>query len=53
MPGAMDTVETVIAARPCSLVTADRESYDDGDLVEALRSLEVCVVQPGEFLSTL
>ncbi len=46
-------VATAVAACPCSLVTADRDLYDDSDLVEALHSLEVRVVQTGEFLSTL
>jgi putative PIN family toxin of toxin-antitoxin system len=46
-------VATAVAACPCNLVTADRDLYDDGDLVEALHSLEVHVVQLGEFLSTL
>jgi putative PIN family toxin of toxin-antitoxin system len=46
-------VAMAVAARPCSLVTADRDLYDDVDLVDALRNLEVRVVQPGVFLSTL
>lgn len=46
-------VATAVAARPCNLVTADRDLYDDGDLAEALCNLEVHVVQPGVFLSTL
>ena len=46
-------VATAVAAHPCYLVTADRDLYDDADLVTALRDLEVYVVRAGEFLDTL
>jgi len=46
-------VATAMAARPCYLVTADRDLYDDAGLVAALRDLEVHVVQAGEFLAVL
>lgn len=46
-------VATAVAARPCYLVTADRDLYDDPNLVSALRDLEVFVVQAGEFLAAL
>ncbi len=46
-------VATAVAAQPCYLVTADRDLYDDPDLVTALRDLEVFVVRAGEFLTTL
>lgn len=46
-------VATAVAARPCYLVTADRDLYDDADLVDALRDLDVRVVQTGEFLSVV
>jgi len=46
-------VATAIAARPCYLVTADRDLYDDPRLVTALRDLDVRVVQSGEFLAAL
>jgi hypothetical protein len=46
-------VATAVAARPCYLVTADRDLYDDARLVAALRDLEVAVVQAGEFLAGL
>jgi putative PIN family toxin of toxin-antitoxin system len=45
-------VATAVAARPCFLVTADRDLYDDADLVEALSKLGVSVARAGEFLST-
>jgi predicted nucleic acid-binding protein len=46
-------IATAVAARPCYLVTADRDLYDDADLVAALRALEVTVVRAGEFLAAL
>ena len=46
-------VATAVTARPCYLVTADRDLYHDADLVAALRDLEVRVVRPGEFPSAL
>jgi putative PIN family toxin of toxin-antitoxin system len=46
-------IATAVAARPCYLVTADRDLYDDVDLATALRALEVTVVQAGEFLAAL
>jgi predicted nucleic acid-binding protein len=46
-------VATAVAARPCYLVSADRDLYDDEDLVTALRALDVTVVQFGEFLDAL
>ena len=46
-------VATAVAARPCYLVTADRDLYDDADLVAALRDLDVSVVRAGEFLAAL
>ncbi|HQE92042.1 MAG TPA: putative toxin-antitoxin system toxin component, PIN family [Anaerolineae bacterium] len=48
-----NVIAAAIAARPCYLVTADRDLYDDADLVATLRDLEVCVVQVGEFLDVL
>ena len=52
-PGDDIVVATAVAARPCYLVTADRDLYDDVDLVAALRDLEVHAVQASEFLATL
>jgi putative PIN family toxin of toxin-antitoxin system len=46
-------VATAVAARPCYLITADRDLYDDNDLVGALRDLEVSVVQSRQFLVAL
>jgi putative PIN family toxin of toxin-antitoxin system len=46
-------VATAVAAHPCYLVTADRDLYDDADLVAALRGLDVSVVRVGEFLDVL
>ncbi|HEY68184.1 MAG TPA: putative toxin-antitoxin system toxin component, PIN family [Thermoflexia bacterium] len=46
-------IATAVAARPCYLVTADRDLYDDSDLVTALRKLGVQVVQAGEFLAAI
>jgi putative PIN family toxin of toxin-antitoxin system len=46
-------VATAVAARPCYQVTADRDLYDDADLVAALRGLDVSVVRVGEFLDVL
>jgi putative PIN family toxin of toxin-antitoxin system len=46
-------IATAVAARPCYLVTADRDLYDDADLVAALRDLDVSVVRAGEFLAAL
>ena len=46
-------VATAVVACPCYLVTADRDLYDDADLVAALRDLEVHVVRPAEFLAAL
>ena len=46
-------VATAVAACPCYLVTADRDLYDDEDLVAALREMGVHVVRPGEFLAAL
>jgi putative PIN family toxin of toxin-antitoxin system len=52
-PGDDIVVATAVAARPCYLVTADRDLYDDADLVAALRELEVHVVRASEFLVAL
>ena len=52
-PGDDVVVATAVAAHPCYLVTADRDLYDDADLVAALRDLEVHAVQASEFLATL
>ncbi len=52
-PGDAMVVATAVAARPCYLVTADRDLYDDAALVAALRELEVYVVQASEFLAAL
>ncbi len=46
-------VATAVTASPCYLVTADRDLYDDPDLVAALREIGVRVVQVNEFLSSL
>lgn len=46
-------VATAVAARPCYLVSADRDLYDDVDLVTALSGLDVTVVRVGEFLDAL
>ena len=46
-------VATAVAARPCYLVTTDRDLYDDANLVVALRDLEVYVTQPNKFLAAL
>ena len=46
-------VATAVAASPCYLVTADRDLYDDADLVAALSDLEVYVVRAKEFLTAL
>jgi hypothetical protein len=46
-------VATAVAARPCYLVSADRDLYDDADLVAALSGLDVTVVRVGEFLDAL
>jgi putative PIN family toxin of toxin-antitoxin system len=40
-------VATAVAASPCYLVTADRDLYDDADLVAALQDVGVRVVRPG------
>ena len=52
-PGDDIVVATAVAARPCYLVTADRDLYDDADLVAALRDLDVSIVQASEFLTAL
>ncbi len=46
-------VATAVAARPCYIVTADRDLYDDANLVATLRALEVYAIQAGEFLAAL
>jgi putative PIN family toxin of toxin-antitoxin system len=46
-------VATAVAARPCYLVTSDRDLYDDPNLVTILRDLEVLVVWASEFLAAL
>jgi hypothetical protein len=43
----------LLSSCPCYLAMADRDLYDDADLVAALRELSVTVVQAGEFLATL
>jgi putative PIN family toxin of toxin-antitoxin system len=44
-----DVIAAAVTARPCYLVTADRDLYVDADLVTALRDLDVRVMQAGEF----
>jgi putative PIN family toxin of toxin-antitoxin system len=46
-------VATAVAARPCYLVTSDRDLYQDPNLVTALRDLEVFVARASEFLAAL
>lgn len=46
-------IATAVAAAPCFLVTADRDLYDDADLVTRLDALAVEIVQVGEFLARL
>ena len=46
-------IATAVTVRPCYIVTADRDLYDDADLVTTLRDLKVYVVRAGEFLDTL
>jgi putative PIN family toxin of toxin-antitoxin system len=52
-PGDDVVVATAVAACPCYLVTADRDLYDDPNLVAALGDLEVHVVRAPEFLAAL
>ncbi|MFQ6100413.1 MAG: hypothetical protein ACE5OS_04170 [Anaerolineae bacterium] len=52
-PGDDTVVATAVAARPCYLVAADRDLYDNANLVAALRDLEVHAVQASDFLAAL
>ncbi len=46
-------IATAVAASPCYLVAADSDLYGDADLVNALRTLGVTVVQTAGFLAAL